>query len=821
MEVEFEAIACNRIANACDMNSEGLVCYAAGQFVGLYHPEAMMDGLLKGHSDRVTCVAFCGDRIVVSGSVDQNCIIWTLCDDEWRMACRFKAHDKSVVCVATLLALDGKSHWIATSASDGSIGIWKTNGWTVECQQRISTGRHHMMAMSLFRLPSMSPALVCGGTDTRLHLYVSCNALLELKLSLSGHSDWIRSIHSVSYSQADSQSGFAIGDVLIASASQDKHVRLWKITSDAHVDPQSSVMSDMMKAMQSFEGMDGWDRLSTKAHRFHTTDSHGSIAESYTVFFDALLMGHEDWVHTVRWQPASFNKQPMRLITASADKSILIWEPDAHSNAWIDRVRLGEVGGSTLGFYGALLSADGGCVVSNGYNGALHIWKRCDDGQWLPSVGVSGHSAPVEGIAWDPTGSYLLTTSYDQTTRAWAPWNRSGQPSADNAALQTWHEMARPQIHGYDLNCITPLGKYGFVSGADEKVVRVFEAPRSFAMTLASLSGNAESQEALDERPSLGANLPALGLSNKAVSEKDVKDASASHDFRNLSSYTAVASTPTAFSEALHQPPFEEHLIQHTLWPETDKLYGHGYEIVSVAANKQGTMVASASKATQADYATVRLWSCETWKEVCEPLCGVHSLTVTSIQFSPCSNYVLTAGRDRSWALYNISGCLGGDGSWSLEASQPKAHQRIIWSTSWTPDGKWFATGSRDKSVKMWGLDKNKGWVCAQTLGYAESVTSISFWPYEVTGRPRRYVLAVGFETGEIKIQILDDGGDEQGCWSVSDYKMVDVSRMPALTVRGLAWKPKSEISKDIREYLACCSEDYTVRLYSLPADFQ
>ena len=44
----------------------------------------------------------------------------------------------------------------------------------------------------------------------------------------------------------------------------------------------------------------------------------------------------------------------------------------------------------------------------------------------------------------------------------------------------TWHEIARPQIHGYDLKCLAMINRFQFVSGADEKVLRVFSAPRNF-----------------------------------------------------------------------------------------------------------------------------------------------------------------------------------------------------------------------------------------------------------------------------------------------------------------------------------------------------
>lgn len=197
--------------------------------------------------------------------------------------------------------------------------------------------------------------------------------------------------------------------------------------------------------------------------------------------------------------------QPMQLVSSSADKSILIWTPDEYSESWIPKHRMGEVGGTTLGFYGALFAPNGSALLSNGYNGAIHIWKRKDKRgiaaagaevdtaamttTWAPSIGLSGHSQSVQDISWDPTGTFLLSTSLDQTSRIFATWKR------ENTA-PSWHEIARSQIHGYNLQCCAFIDKYTYVSGADEKVLRIFEAPRNFAQSLKSICGIDELNEA-------------------------------------------------------------------------------------------------------------------------------------------------------------------------------------------------------------------------------------------------------------------------------------------------------------------------------------
>ena len=40
------------------------------------------------------------------------------------------------------------------------------------------------------------------------------------------------------------------------------------------------------------------------------------------------------------------------------------------------QVRVGEVGGTTLGFYGGVFSPDGLAILGHGYQGAFHLWNN-------------------------------------------------------------------------------------------------------------------------------------------------------------------------------------------------------------------------------------------------------------------------------------------------------------------------------------------------------------------------------------------------------------------------------------------------------------
>jgi elongator complex protein 2 len=145
--------------------------------------------------------------------------------------------------------------------------------------------------------------------------------------------------------------------------------------------------------------------------------------------------------------------QPMELLSASMDRNMMVWAPEEATarngeGMWISKARVGEMGGNTLGFYGGVWGPKGEFMLAHGYNGSFHLWRRvsAEGDEWQPQVSVSGHFGAVEDIAWAPQGGYLMSASSDQTVRIFSRWTHS--------AHHTWHEIARPQIHGYDLSCI-------------------------------------------------------------------------------------------------------------------------------------------------------------------------------------------------------------------------------------------------------------------------------------------------------------------------------------------------------------------------------
>lgn len=678
--------------------------------------------------------------LLLSGSVDKMVKIWKKASSSecYQWIQTISDHEGSINCIAVA---EG-SRVFASGSADATIKIWSIDDHSVASllQSITVTPRFFPLALALSPLPGAtgSYVLAVAGTRDIIQLFVldsSISPEFKLQATLSGHEGWIRSLD---FTHESSDVG---SDLLISSASQDKYIRLWRIHQGREL-PAAAVSADP----SSGAFMPG-KSLSNKAHRFKAGDL------DFSATFEALLFGHEDWIYSTRWRR---DGAKLQLLSSSADNSLAIWEPDISSGIWVTIARLGEISaekgsttatGSTGGFWTGLWSPSGETVVCLGRTGSWRLWNYSSrQDRWIQGVGISGHTKSVTAIAWSKEGEYLLSTSSDQTTRLHARWKREKQ--------ETYHEMARPQIHGYDLNCIDSFGTTQFVSGADEKLLRVFNEPKAVANLLNKLCGIRGSH--IQDMPD-AANIPVLGLSNKAIEAVDDGQEVMNGNYNDREAVD-LASVVHKSTLNLDYPPLEDHLSRHTLWPEIEKLYGHGYEISALAASHDGSIIATACKASSIDHAVIRLFETKTWHEIKPPL-TIHSLTVTRLKFSPDDRYLLSVGRDRQWAAFKRDET--DQSIFTLEQSDPKGHSRMILDVAWAPTPyPAFATAGRDKQVKIWAKQADGSGISFEYIYAIQEqapITAVDFSCKfnEMSKDISQMYLAVGTENGNLNIHTL------------------------------------------------------------------
>uniref|UniRef100_A0A8K9XER1 Elongator complex protein 2 n=1 Tax=Oncorhynchus mykiss TaxID=8022 RepID=A0A8K9XER1_ONCMY len=752
--IETCHVACcaNRTPNVLSWGRGGLIAYGTCNSVALYDPqEKCVVAVLNGHTGRVNTVQWVHreDSIVSLILVLSKAYVLCLCPLP-----QFKQYVECVghtgpVCAVDAIHLDNNKLLIASTASDSTVKLWLYTGSKGKgsCTHTISFGSGFMMDVSLAWLPgSRVPILACGGDDCRIHLYAQCNGQFRKVLSLQGHEDWIRGVE------------WAYGDLLLASCAQDCLIRVWRLVAKSRT-------------------------------------KRNAQEEPFAVTLESVLAGHENKVYGVHWQPPVIKggdqHQALSLLSASMDKTMILWAQEEGSGVWVEQVRVGEVGGNTLGFYGCQMSPDGSMILAHAFHGALHLWTQSHgkEGEWRPGVVISGHFNAVQDLSWDPEGEFILSVGSDQTTRLLTPWKRMDQTQP------TWHEISRPQIHGYDMQCLAMVGRFQYVSGADEKVLRVFRAPRNFVENFANISGTplAKLLDTVDQPE--GASTPALGLSNKAVFQGTLCNY---FEIDFLCNFVCVCVST--------EPPPEDHLLQNTLWPEVQKLYGHGFEMFCLASDSGRTVVASACKASKAEHAAVLLWSSTSWRQLQALPC--HSLTVTQMAFSPNGLFLLAVSRDRTWSLWKrddpAATPTNTEPHFSLYTSTRKdtaVHTRIIWSCDWSADNKYFVTSSRDKKVIVWGDCSSSEAIvtpdeppvirpCSSILDVGDSATAVSFCPILCPGNS--YLLAVGLESGQVLLYKWELSEEPAGASDWTRYGETDSSQSHSLTVKRLRWRPRA-----------------------------
>ncbi|KAF2789182.1 WD40 repeat-like protein, partial [Melanomma pulvis-pyrius CBS 109.77] len=788
----FFSIGGNRNPAAADWDTDGLqlLAFGADSCIALWNPldpeNRGVQAILNGHSKVVNAVKFFpaqspGVSILLSGSADHTLRIWRGREGpklDFELVKTLTEHQGPITRISVLSG----SNLFATGASDGSVKIWRLlhdsdfTAVDAELLQTITlTPKYFPLNIALATLDESSIVLAVAGTRSTVQVYISQDTHFDLAATLTGHEGWIRALTFTRESSDDDS------DLLLASASQDKYIRLWRVHRGEELPAVSSALNDPALGVLG-------KSLSNKVHRIE------SKAAKYSITFEALLLGHEDWIYTASWR---HREGKLQLLSTSEDNSLAIWESDPTSGVWVCSMRLGEISaqkgsttatGSAGGFWIGLWSPDGNSVVSLGRTGSWRMWTYASsEDMWAQRVAVTGHVKEVKGVCWSRNGSYLLSDSSDQTTRLFAEWKRGSQIS--------WHEFSRPQIHGYDLNCIDSITDSQFISGADEKLLRVFDEPKGVADILSRLCNIKTTDADLPD----AANIPVLGLSNKAIQTVGDDEPVENGDVDDREAVDPASVVRKSTLDFNH-PPFEDHLARHLLWPETEKLYGHGYEISAVATSNDGSLVATACRASSIDHAVIRLYDTKEWLEVKPPL-KAHSLTVTALQFSPDDKYLLSVGRDRQWVVWERSV----DSTFSLKFSNPKGHTRMILGTSWAPlEQPTFFTAGRDKNVKIWQFTDTEPQL-KSTVSATSAVTAVASSRQISHGQ---LVFAFGTESGEISIGSLSAETLEQA-------QITTVSRKlsPAKTINQIVWRPGKD---DIKQQLAVASDDTSVRIFDI-----
>ncbi|KAI9844219.1 MAG: GTPase-activating protein S13 [Sclerophora amabilis] len=198
---------------------------------------------LKGHEGAVWCVAWAHPKygnILASAGYDGKVFIWREQGGQWQKVFDFSLHTASVNIVSW--APHETGCLLACASSDGNVSVleFKDNSW----EHKIFPA-HGLGVNAVSWAPALSPGslvssgapstttrrFVTGGSDNLVKIWEWNSDTKSYKdiHVLPGHSDWVRDV---------SWSPTLLSKSYIASASQDKTVRIW--TSDPNTGAAAS-----------------------------------------------------------------------------------------------------------------------------------------------------------------------------------------------------------------------------------------------------------------------------------------------------------------------------------------------------------------------------------------------------------------------------------------------------------------------------------------------------------------------------------------------------------------------------------------------------
>lgn len=799
---------------------------AANTFLLGHHDEVNGLSLVKTETQTI-------DEInLISTSHDNTAIIWSInlaANPSYRVAQKLISPDNTTF--TSRCSLRKSDYFISvTSNLDGQLYLWRDSELVQTVQVKYYSFHAHIHSIPLNSCTV--DLLFLAGSDNKVHVLQINSDKLEPLFDLKGHYDWIKCLDTHTF---DNQSL----DFLLASASQDSYIRVWYMR----------IIEDRL--LNS-------NQVRTVSSKYLTTPSSSSFYR-LTATLETVLSGHENIVHGLCWFKR-LDKQQLQLVSCSADKTIVLWrsqlvnqgavektelehqfnsynQSSVSNEVWTEQARIGETGETNLPFLGVCLSSNENTIFAHSLRGAIHSWIF-DGNSWSPGRSISGHFEPVTDLSWElSSGAYLLSSSLDKTIRLHTLTCEHG-----------WSEVGRPQVHGHEINCVSSLKFNRFVSGSEEKTIRAFEATKFFMKSLLNFSliqeaipkGLVTEMRDISENSPLHAQLPALGLSNKAAKSPYDLDGPIDEKSGQSNNWYSVSNLvkQLAQTERLETIPTEEILLQSTLWWESGKLFGHSNEIHTIACSSTGAYLASASRANRLDLARIFLWETSKLRKVGS--IEYHSLTITRLRFSHDSRYLLSVSRDRTWALYeHQTGQLRNPYKLKLGTNKNNAlHERIIWDCTWTFDSKYFLTVSRDKKAIVWSADTLTSEHLGDTMGdqqnevaineiisksamivktFESSIQAVDSPNYRTRcdQEDQIYVIAFGFESGLVELHRLQ----------VEGFHMSVFSRLEnlhsGLPIRRLAFRPSTKHNdcdndNDNQLLLASAGDDCVVRLTAI-----
>ncbi|MFI5804722.1 helix-turn-helix domain-containing protein [Streptomyces sp. NPDC051561] len=411
----------------------------------------------------------------------------------------------------------------------------------------------------------------------------------------------------------------------------------------------------------------------------------------------------------------------------------------------------GRLTGHTGPVNAVAFSPDGSVLASAGNDGTVRM--RGGPGQRQVLASLSGHGGQVLGLAFSPDGRLLASAGADGTVRLWDVRARHG------SGMLLGHGGAVRSV------AFSPDGT-SLVTGGADRTVRVWDVGREELRT--TLEGHGDAVMGVAYSPD-GRRVASTGL-DRTVRLWDLAGESQVVLRGHFDGVLSVAWSPDGRQVASGGMDRTVRLWDTAGARQSASLPGHSDDVNAVAYVRDGTTLVS----TGGD-GTARLWDMPSHRNTAVLAGHTDYVLGVAVGGGPDGRLLATAGFDGTVVRWDLGR--------SALTARPFAES---WQPAFSPDGRLLASASADRTVRLWDARTHRP--DGVLRGHGGSVFAVAFSP-----DGRRLASASADRTVRV--------------WDPLSHRLVKSLSGHSGSVLGLAWSPDGR-------WIASASTDRTVRIW-------